>query len=164
MAEETVDMVVQQLRLDGIEAGKCVTEKLMLGGWEGEVRNLEEIKDVFRAMASRVRISGATADVLLQMYGRRAMEVVELASEYRELAQPISDSHPYILAQVVYAVIYESAATLDDVLARRIRLTITDAEQAKASAEKVSQLMAKLLGWDGATRERMVTEFVASVL
>jgi glycerol-3-phosphate dehydrogenase len=164
MAEETVDMVAQQLRLDGIEAGKCVTEKLMLGGWEGEVRNMEEVKEVFRAMASRVKISGATADVLLQMYGRRAMEVVELASEYPELAKPISDSHPYILAQVVYAVGYESAATLEDVLARRIRLSITDAEQAKASAENVSQLMAKLLGWDDATRERMVTEFVASVL
>ncbi len=92
------------------------------------------------------------------------MDVAEFVSEYPELAQPISDAHPYILAQVVYAVVCESAVTLDDVLARRIRLTITDAEQAKASAEKVSQLMAKLLGWDDATRQRMVTEFIASVL
>lgn len=164
MAAETVDMVASQLRLDGIEAGPCVTETLMLGGWDGEVRNLEHVKDVFRQMASRVRISAATADVLLQMYGRRAMDVAEYVSEYPELAQPISAAHPYILAQVVYAVVCESAVTLDDVLARRIRLTITDAEQAKASAEKVSQLMARLLGWDDATRQRMVTEFVASVL
>ncbi len=164
MAEETVDLVARQLRKQGIEAGRCVTENLMLGGWEGEVSNMEEIKEVFRAMASRLRISAATADVLMQMYGRRAMEVVELASEYPELAQPITDSHPYILAQVVYAVAFESAVTLEDVLARRIRLSITDAAQAKASADKVSQLMARLLGWDEATRERMVTEFVASVL
>lgn len=164
MAAETVDMVASQLRLDGIEANPCVTETLMLGGWDGEVRNLEHVKDVFRQMASRVRISAATADVLLQMYGRRAMDVAEYVSEYPELAQPISAAHPYILAQVVYAVVCESAVTLDDVLARRIRLTITDAEQAKASAEKVSQLMARLLGWGDATRQRMVTEFVASVL
>lgn len=164
MAAETVDMVASQLRLDGIEANPCVTETLMLGGWDGEVRNLEHVKDVFRQMASRVRISAATADVLLQMYGRRAMDVAEYVSEYPELAQPISAAHPYILAQVVYAVVCESAVTLEDVLARRIRLTITDAEQAKASAEKVSQLMARLLGWDDATRQRMVTEFVASVL
>ncbi|MCC7531863.1 MAG: glycerol-3-phosphate dehydrogenase/oxidase [Candidatus Melainabacteria bacterium] len=164
MAAETVDLVAFKLRLDGIEAGPCVTENLMLGGWDGEVRNMEHIKDVFRQMAGRVRISAATADVLLQMYGRRAMEVAEFVSEYPELAEPISAAHPYILAQVVYAVGCESAVTLEDVLARRIRLTITDAEQAKASAEKVSQLMAKLLGWDDSTRQRMVTEFVASVL
>lgn len=164
MAAETVDLVALQLRLDGIEAGPCVTETLMLGGWDGEVRNMEHIKDVFRQMAGRVKISAATADVLLQMYGRRAMEVAEFVSEYPELAEPISAAHPYILAQVVYAVGCESAVTLEDVLARRIRLTITDAEQAKASAEKVSQLMARLLGWDDATRQRMVAAFVASVL
>jgi glycerol-3-phosphate dehydrogenase len=164
MAAETVDLVALQLRLDGIEAGPCVTETLMLGGWDGEVRNMEHIKEVFRQMASRVKISAATADVLLQMYGRRAMEVAELVSEYPELAEPISAAHPYILAQVVYAVGCESAVTLEDVLARRIRLTITDAEQAKASAEKVSQLMARLLGWDDATRQRMVAVFIASVL
>jgi len=164
MAAETVDLVALQLELDGVKAGPCVTEKLMLGGWDAEVRNLETVKEVFRAMAERVKIPAATADVLVQMYGRRAMEVAELVSEYPELAEPVSASHPYILAQVVYAVGYESAVTLEDVLARRIRLSITDAEEAKASAQKVSNLMAKMLGWDDATRQRMVTDFIASVL
>ena len=164
MAAETVDLVALQLELDGVKAGPCVTEKLMLGGWDAEVRNLETVKEVFRAMAERVKIPAATADVLVQMYGRRAMEVAELVSEYPELAEPVSASHPYILAQVVYAVGYESAVTLEDVLARRIRISITDAEEAKASAQKVSNLMAKMLGWDDATRQRMVTDFIASVL
>lgn len=164
MAEETVDLVALQLRLDGVEAGECVTEKLMLGGWDGEVRNLDKVKEVFRDMAARVKISAATSDTLLQMYGRRAMSVAELVSEYPELAEPISESHPYIMAQVVYAVGAESAVTLEDVLARRIRLSITDAEQAKACAGKVSHLMSRMLGWDDATRERMVADFVASVL
>src|SRR5262249_38294954 len=131
---------------------------------DGEVRNLDKVKEVFRDMAARVKISAATSDLLLQMYGRRAMQLGELVSEYPDLAEPISDAHPYIMAQVVYAVGAESAVTLEDVLARRIRLSITDAEEAKACAGKVSELMSRMLGWDDATRERMVADFVQSVL
>jgi glycerol-3-phosphate dehydrogenase len=163
MAEETVDMVAQQLRLDGVECGPCVTENLLLGGWRFEGEHAR-FKTAMRVIARELGISDATADVLVQMYGRRAVDVVKLIFEHPELAEPISQAHPYILAQVVYAVESEGAVTLDDVLARRIRLSITDAEQAKAQADKISHILAARLGWDDETRMRMVADFVASVL
>jgi glycerol-3-phosphate dehydrogenase len=72
---------------------------------------------------------------------------------------------------VVYAVTHEGARHLDDVLARRTRLSIESWDRGVDSAPRAAELMAPLLGWsaDAAAsevehyRERVVAERAAQL-
>ena len=52
-------------------------------------------------------------------------------------------------AMVRFALRYEYALTVEDVLARRSRLLFLDAQQAAAAASKVAALITQELGQDG---------------
>ena len=53
----------------------------------------------------------------------------------------------------------ELAATVDDVLTRRIHLHYETADQGAAAAPRVAALLAVELGWDGVERERALAEW-----
>ena len=91
-------------------------------------------------------LSGQTASYLPTAYGAQTEAILALVADDASLAEPISGSHSYIMAQVVYAVRSEAARTLDDVLSRRIRLSITDRAGALECAQSVSRLIAAELG------------------
>jgi glycerol-3-phosphate dehydrogenase len=61
------------------------------------------------------------------------------------------------MAEVAWAIRYEMARTIDDVLARRVRLLFLDARAAIASCEKL-RLLAKELDHDEAWTQK-ITEF-----
>jgi glycerol-3-phosphate dehydrogenase len=63
------------------------------------------------------------------------------------------------MAEVVWAIRYEMARTIDDVLSRRVRLLFLDARAAIAVSEKVAQLLSKELGRDAAWKENQITQF-----
>jgi glycerol-3-phosphate dehydrogenase len=75
------------------------------------------------------------------------------------LARPVYSGMPYFMAEVVYAVRYEMAMTVEDILARRIRLLFLDAAAAMAAAEAVATLMAKELGKDNEWENEQVDSF-----
>jgi len=56
--------------------------------------------------------------------------------------------HPFIEADVLYAVRHEDAAHAIDVLARRTTLAMVDRAAARAAAPRVIELMAGEAGWD----------------
>jgi glycerol-3-phosphate dehydrogenase len=62
------------------------------------------------------------------------------------------------MAEVAWAIRYEMARTIDDVLARRVRLLFLDARAAIASCEKVARLLAKELDHDEWTQNQ-IAEF-----
>jgi glycerol-3-phosphate dehydrogenase len=55
----------------------------------------------------------------------------------------------------------EMALTLDDVLARRVRMLFVDAREAKRVARRVAELMAEELGRDEQWIDAQVSEFEA---
>ena len=64
------------------------------------------------------------------------------------MAAPLVDGHPYLRAEVAYAVTHEGALHVDDVLARRVRLLIESADAGASAAPEVVAIMARLLGWN----------------
>ena len=60
--------------------------------------------------------------------------------------------HPFVAAEVVFAVEAEYARTAVDVLARRTRLAFLDAAAARAALPGVIATMAPLLGWSAARK------------
>jgi glycerol-3-phosphate dehydrogenase len=73
-----------------------------------------------------------------------------------ELADPLPGADDYIGAEVVYAATHEGALHLDDVLARRTRISIEAWDRGIAAAPIAAALMGEALGWDAARIEREV--------
>ena len=75
--------------------------------------------------------------------------------------EKISPKYDYTYGEVVWAVRYEMARTLDDVLARRVRLLFIDAREALRVAPMVAKVMASELGMPDAWMDEQVTAFTA---
>lgn len=77
-----------------------------------------------------------------QLYGSDALAIQALAKEEPKLAEKLHPDFPNIAAEVIWAVRNEMAVKVEDILSRRIRILILDAQAAIETAEKVAQLMA----------------------
>jgi glycerol-3-phosphate dehydrogenase len=75
------------------------------------------------------------------------------------LAGPVHPGMPYLMADIVYAIRYEMAITVEDILARRLRLLFLDAAAAMEVAGPVTALMAKELGKDKKWENEQVDSF-----
>ena len=62
--------------------------------------------------------------------------MLELVAERPELGEPLTGSEDYLAAEVVYAVTHEGARHLDDVLARRTRMSMESFDRGTASARR----------------------------
>ena len=92
---------------------------------------------------------GFAADVasyLNRTYGDQAGQVAEVAEARQGIR--LVKNHPILEAEVVYAVRYESAERVIDVLARRTPLALLDTKAARQAAPRVLEIMAEELGWD----------------
>ncbi|MDA1116791.1 MAG: glycerol-3-phosphate dehydrogenase/oxidase [Proteobacteria bacterium] len=88
----------------------------------------------------------------LHLYGTEAPMVQSLPGAQHELAPGLSE------AMVRFAVRYEYARTVEDVLARRSRLLFLDARLAASIAERVAGVLAQELG-DGFDAAKSLREF-----
>lgn len=160
MARDTVDLVCKIMRRFSPERefAQCQTDRIMLGGWNLTDDVTSKVKK-FRQAAFWINLKDRTGAYLPTVYGAATAHVLRLVIDDQSLGQLISSEHPYILAQVVYAVRAEAARTIEDVLSRRIRLTITDRQAALESAEPVSHVMAAELGWTEAERLAELEKF-----
>lgn len=95
----------------------------------------------------------------LYIYGTDILEILKLQENEPELKAKLHPNYDYTLAEVVWAIRYEMARTIDDILARRVRLLFLDARAAIASSEKVGEILAKELGYDTAWKENQIASF-----
>ncbi|RJQ83795.1 glycerol-3-phosphate dehydrogenase/oxidase [Amycolatopsis panacis] len=100
---------------------------------------------------------------LLDRYGSLVHEVLALADGRPELLKPIESAPDYLGVEVVYAASHEGALHLEDVLARRTRISIEYAHRGVDCAEQVAQLVGEVLGWSAETVAREVAVYQARV-
>ena len=93
------------------------------------------------------------------VYGSDAAKIQQLAKGNPEWSEPIHPAFPNILAEVVWSCQNEMAVKVEDVLSRRIRMLILDAQAALDSAEKVAQTMAAALQKDHKWIESELADF-----
>src|SRR5580700_386228 len=148
MARDVIDAAVAGF---GREVPSSVTEQLPLLGADG----LAGVQAGAGRLAEDYRVPCAVVEHLLNRYGTLAGEVLDLIRADPGLAQPLADGHPYLRAEVVYAVTHEDALHIEDVLMRRMRLFIESADSGTGVAESVSAIMGRLLGW---SRRRRAAE------
>ncbi len=134
MAEDTIDKAI---KLGKIEKRKCVTRHLRIHGY----RPNPDLSDH------------------MYVYGSDEPKIYELIKENPALGRKLSEKFDYTEAEVVWAVREEMALTVDDVLARRVRLLFVDAREAQKAAPRVAEIMAAELGRDKAWIDEQVKSF-----
>ena len=160
MAADAVDEAVHGLEgVQGRRVGPCVTEDVPLLGAEG----YRALWNRRRALAQAAGLHVARLEHLLERYGTLVTEVLALVEEDPSLGQPLEGADDYLRAEVVYAASHEGARHLDDVLTRRTRVSIETFDRGVAAAPHVADLLAPVLGWDEAQREREVEHYVKRV-
>jgi glycerol-3-phosphate dehydrogenase len=141
MARDVVDAAVADFDR---EVPASVTDQLPLLGADG----LAAVQAGAGRLAEDYGVSRAVVEHLLGRYGTLASEVLDLIRADPGLARPLADGHPYLRAEVAYAVTHEDALHVEDVLMRRMRLFIESADSGTAVAAEVSSIMGRLLGWN----------------
>jgi len=155
MAQETLDT----LELHGLNIRASVTDHLPLAGADG-------YGHWARTLPGEAAKRGLDADVaahLLQSYGSDAPLLLEMIDHDALLAARMAPDLPVIFAEVLFAARYEMAMTVDDVLARRTRLSLIDRAHGFAAAPDVAAILGDALGWDAAERTRQVETYRTTV-
>jgi glycerol-3-phosphate dehydrogenase len=125
-----------------------VTDQLPLLGADGLAAAAAEAD----RLAEDYGVPRETVEHLLDRYGTLTEEVLELTRDDPALARPLADGHPYLAAEVAYAVTHEGALHVEDVLVRRVRLFIETGANGAEAVGPVTAIMGDLLGWDAARR------------
>jgi glycerol-3-phosphate dehydrogenase len=133
MAEDTVDKAIQ---VAGLVAKVCNTKQLKIHGY------LESI-----------------VDDQLSVYGNDADLIRGLIKAEPDLGKKLDNDQPYLRAEVVWAVQNEMARTVEDVLARRMRILFLDARAAMSLAPVVARLIATELNYNLAWEQAQVDSF-----
>lgn len=89
----------------------------------------------------------------------RSAQIAQWVKDDPSLEQPVHAGYPYTRADILYAIKYEMAVTVEDVLARRTRLLFLDAAAAIASAPLVASLMAAELRKDAEWEAGQIASF-----
>ena len=96
---------------------------------------------------------------LLNRYGTLTDELLDMIRTDESLAEPLPGADDYIGAEIRYACTHEGALHLDDVLARRTRISIEAWDRGVAAAPIAARIMADALGWDDARVEKEINTY-----
>lgn len=138
MAEDTLDMAIKAKLLPH---KTCVTANLAIHGSD---------YDKIKYPASH-----------LNCYGSDRFLIEQIIADNPETAEKLHQNYDFTVAQVIWAVKNEMAQTLEDVLARRMRLLFLDARVAKEVAPKVAQIIAKELNQNIEWQNQQIAQFQA---
>jgi len=136
MAEDTVDQAIQ---IGGLAGSACRTESLKIHGY-------------CESKADRGNWG---------FYGSDARAIETLKKDNPDLDRPMHPDFPFTPVEVIWAVRHEMARTVDDVLARRLRILFLNARAAMELAPFVAQVMAMELDRDKKWEDRQVEDFCA---
>jgi glycerol-3-phosphate dehydrogenase len=152
MARDVVDAAVAAgLAAPSRDIPASVTDQTPLLGADG----LAAVTAGASRLAEDCGVSREAVEHLIGRYGTLAADVLDLVRSDPSLGRLLATGHPYLRAEVAYAVTHECALHIEDVLVRRVRLFIESASSGADAAEDVGAIMGKLLGWG---RRRRTTE------
>ncbi|BDZ63825.1 glycerol-3-phosphate dehydrogenase/oxidase [Agromyces mangrovi Wang et al. 2018] len=156
MAKDAIDAAADAL--DG-RVPPSTTEDIPLLGAEGYQAAWNKRGKIARAFGvHKVRV-----EHLLNRYGTLTDELLDLIRDDPELVEPLPGADDYIGAEVVYAASHEGALHLDDVLARRTRISIEAWDRGVSAAPVAAKLMGRVLGWDAAREQLEVDRYLERV-
>ncbi|MDD7916500.1 glycerol-3-phosphate dehydrogenase/oxidase [Actinomycetospora callitridis] len=156
MAADAIDAAAEDIPT---RVAPSVTDRVPLIGADGYfalVNQAEQLGKQHGLHPHRVRH-------LLDRYGSLLHGLLAMGDDDPSLLEPVPASSDYLRVEIAYAVAYEGAIHLDDVLTRRTRISIEYAHRGVDSAEAVGAQMATLLGWSDEQRDLEVRSYIERV-
>jgi glycerol-3-phosphate dehydrogenase len=111
------------------------------------------------ALARRYGLSTADIRRLVSRYGALTEEVLAPAADDPALARPLPGAPGYLAAEFRYGATHEGAYTLEDLLWHRTHVSFETPDGGLEVASRVADLVAPVLGWDGAARDEQVRTY-----
>ena len=116
-----------------------------------------------KCQTKQLSIHGNVADVdrtnHLYIYGSDQKAIEQLIEESPELGEKLHERLSYIKAEIIWAIRYEMARTIDDILARRVRALFLDAKAAIEMTPTVAALLAGELNKNEEWKQQQIKEF-----
>ena len=156
MAKDAIDAVANAL---DDRVPKCTTKNIPLVGADG----YQAMWNQRHLIAQRSGLHVARIEHLLNRYGALVDEVLALVAEDPSLGEQLPGTQDYLKAEIVYGAKSEGARHLDDVLARRTRISIEAWDRGVEAAGAAARLMAPVLGWTEEQIEREVKFYTRRV-
>jgi glycerol-3-phosphate dehydrogenase len=156
MAADAIDTAAQYVPA---RVAPSITEKVRLLGADGYfalINQTEHVGAMRGLHPYRVRH-------LLDRYGSLISEVLALADDRPDLLNPITTAPVYLKVEAAYAAAAEGALHLEDILARRMRISIEYPHRGVDCAREVAEVVAPVLGWTAADVDREVKTYMARV-
>lgn len=157
-------ILVSHTKLISIIGGKWTTFRKMgedVMDKAIEVHKLPQKKSETRNLKihGNVESKVSSKEKHLYIYGSDIDAIKSLQSEKEDYQKKIHKNYDYSVAEVIWAVRNEMARTVEDVLARRVRLLFLDAKAAIETTPTVAKIMAKELDKDNDWIEKQIVEF-----
>ena len=152
MAKDAVDAAVHGL---DAKVPESVTDRIPLLGADGYTA----LKNSTHVLARRYGVHEARIEHLLNRYGSLIHEVLDLVVADPKLGEPLGGAPDYLRAEIVYAASHEGARHLDDILARRTRISIETFDRGISSVEEAARLVAPVLDWSEEQVQREVEHY-----
>lgn len=150
LAREVLKLVSVKL---GRSLSDALSDNLYLSGCE--IRDMKQF--MIRQHLNYKDFSRDTVEYVSRNYGTESATLFAMARESPELAEVISHDGE-LMAEVVYAIKYESARTLKDIMLRRTGAGTLGNPGAELTG-RIAALVSKLLGWD----EKRIEDEIASL-
>lgn len=157
-------IIVSDTNLITITGGKWTTYRRMAEDTVNKAIQIGKLEN--RAVKTKdLPIHGSTPNVdrksHLYVYGTDREALLALINENKSWGEKLDPRADYMAAEVIWAVRNEMARTLEDVLARRVRILFLDARVAYDVAPKVASLIASELHKDAEWESNQVSTFRA---
>lgn len=134
MAQDTLDLAIRYMH---IPTKECVTEAFMIHGNKKD----PDFSDP------------------LYVYGTDADEIRKLITSSAAMSEKLHPGYAYTVGEVTWLIRNEMPRTLEDVLARRLRILFLDARAAMAMAPRVARVLAEERGKDTAWASAQLEAF-----
>jgi glycerol-3-phosphate dehydrogenase len=156
MAKDAVDAALHSL---GPAAPRCVTDQIPVIGAEG----FPALWNARERLADSSGLHVARVEHLLHRYGTLVHELLRLVAEQPELGRPLAGAPDYLRVELHYGASHEGALHLDDLLARRTRISIDTFDRGASAAPEVARIVAPVLNWSDEDIAREVEHYLARV-
>jgi glycerol-3-phosphate dehydrogenase len=153
MAKDAVDAAV------GPDAPECCTDRVPLVGAEG----FTALWNARQRLAAESRLHVARIEHLLHRYGTLVTDLLQLITTHPELGRPLAGATDYLAVEAHYGASHEGALHLDDLLTRRMRISIEVSDRGLGAAPEVARIVAPVLDWDEKDVAREVEHYQARV-
>ena len=157
MAKDVVDVAARGLEQ---KVPECCTDRVPLVGAAGYRGHWNRRESLAEESGLHVHV----IEHLLNRYGTRTHEILELIAADPALGEPLRGAPSHLAAEIHYAASHEGALHLDDVLTRRTRISIETFDRGLEAARPAAHILAAVLDWDDVALEREVGYYAARVL